>query len=270
MSSYKTEAIVLKSYNLGEADKILKLFSNDKGLLNAVAKGARKIKSKFGGRLELFNVLELEISAGRNLDIINQAELKKNFSLIPSDFNKFIFAQFICEVVLKTHFSEAEMSPVIFKLLCACLKSIDSSKEKDINELQKISVFFIAKFLKITGYPPLIYSCSVCGKKIKPQSFTVYPANKKNSNIYFSIRLGGILCENCEKNIKNITDMKKMIDFKSYDFLCTLFNEKMKICMESHISSVELDEIFGLLEEYLKYHYDLSINTAVYLKSIKE
>ncbi|MBM3706230.1 MAG: DNA repair protein RecO, partial [Actinobacteria bacterium] len=67
MSSYKTKSVILKSLNLGEADRIIRLYSQDNGIIDSVAKGVRRIKSKFGGRLELFNFVEVEISKGRNL-----------------------------------------------------------------------------------------------------------------------------------------------------------------------------------------------------------
>jgi len=258
MPSYKTKAIVLKSYNLGEADKILKLFSNENGLVDAVAKGARKIKSRFGGRLEIFNFLELELSKGRSLDIINQAELIKNFSHIPEDFNSFLFSQYICEIVLKTHFSRTDITPLIFKLLYACLNELNCAKGEDLLKLQKITAFFIAKFLKITGYPPLIYSCCVCGNEIK-SGF---------GSFSFSIRLGGIICADCEAGIQNSPDLKKKITLETVSFLGFIFNAGLKDYMEAAIDESILNVVFKILEEYLKYHYDLNINSGTYLKSI--
>lgn len=191
MPSYKTKAIVLKSYNLGEADKILKLFSKDNGLIDAVAKGARKIKSRFGGRLELFNFVELELSRGRNLDIINQAELLKNFSDIPNDFNKFLLSQFMCQIVLKTHFSETEVTPAIFKLLYVCLNAINATtgierssinsstagknniNSTDMNSagwdgthtIKKITVFFYSKVFKNYRVPSSYFSLQCMWKR---------------------------------------------------------------------------------------------------------
>ena len=146
MTSYKTRAIVLKSYNLGEADKIIKLFSQDSGLISAVAKGSRKIKSKFGGRLELFNFVDLEISTGRSLEIIAQAEIIKSFTNIPLDFNKFLFCQLISEIILKTHFESVETSPILFKLIYVCFNEINILFEGGIYSLEKVAAFFLQSF----------------------------------------------------------------------------------------------------------------------------
>jgi DNA repair protein RecO (recombination protein O) len=289
MSSYKTKAIVLKSYNLGEADKILKLFSGENGLVDAVAKGARKIKSKFGGRLEVFNFLELELSKGRNLDVVCQAELIKNFSHIPEDFNCFLFSQYICEIILKTHFSRTEITPLISRLLFSCLNELNCATGENVYNLQKIAVFFIAKFLKITGYPPLICSCCICGKEIKTgfdkTGFSPFlgswnenilnvkkqPSCKYDSypgSFYFSIRLGGIFCGECESGMQNSPDIKKKIALETVLFLGFLFNTGLKDYKKAVISDSILNEIFKILEEYLQYHYDLNLNTGTYLKSI--
>ncbi|MBM3699372.1 MAG: DNA repair protein RecO [Actinobacteria bacterium] len=289
MSSYKTKAIILKSYNLGEADKILKLFSNENGLVDAVAKGARKIKSKFGGRLEVFNFLELELSKGRNLDVICQAELIKNFCRIPEDFNTFLFSQHICEIVLKTHFSCTDITPMIFRLLYSCLSEFNCVIGGNLHNLQKITVFFIAKFLKITGYPPLMHACCICGKDINAGFYkTGFPTFSINHNenisdvkkqlsfkddiykgsFYFSIRLGGFFCGECEPGIQNIPDLKKNISLETVIFLGFLFNAKFKIYMNAAINDRLLKGVFKTLEDYLKYHYDLNLNTGTYIKSI--
>jgi len=99
MPSYKAKAVILKSYKLGESDRIIKMYSQQDGIISAVAKGARKTRSKFGGRLELFNIVDLEISTGKSLDIITQAEILKSFKNISSDFYKFVFCEMISEIV---------------------------------------------------------------------------------------------------------------------------------------------------------------------------
>src|SRR3990170_1615411 len=168
MSSYRAKAIILKAYKLGEADKIVKLYSQKNGLIDAVAKGARKIKSKFGGRLELF---------------------------------KFIFCQLISEIVLKMHFHTNEASPVLFKLIYVCFNEIDSLPKNDIYSIEKIACFFIAKFLKITGYAPIIENCISCDTPIVVE--------QKAGKISFSIKMGGVLCPVCSRSAENMPDTKK-------------------------------------------------------------
>src|SRR4030042_1917559 len=147
MPSYKAKAIILKSYKLGESDKIVKMYSSDGDIISAVAKGARKVRSRFGGRLELFNVVDLELNTGRNLDIINQVEIIKSFKNIASDFYKFVFCEIISKIILKTQVSGGDLSPLLFKLIYICFNEINNQDLEDIVALKKTMCFFGIKFL---------------------------------------------------------------------------------------------------------------------------
>jgi len=257
MPSYKAKAVILKSYKLGESDKIIKLYSQQDGIISAVAKGARRIKSKFGGRLELFNLVDLEIATGRNLDIITQAEIIKNFKNISSDFYKFIFCELFSEVVLKTQ-SSGGSSVVLFKLLYVCLNEIDSLDYEDIESLKKISCFFGSKFIKIIGYSPLLKSCCRCNLDMKE----LYSFHK--SSIPFSIKFGGILCEKCSSLVESAVKLNA----SSYRFLCDLFNLKIEDFRDMEVNPQVLKKIYKLIENYMIYHTDCKIESFKYLKKV--
>jgi DNA repair protein RecO (recombination protein O) len=260
MSSYRAKAIILKAYKLGEADKIIKLYSQKNGLIDAVAKGARKIKSKFGGRLELFNFIDLELASGKSLDIITSAEILKNFSTIPLDFNKFIFCQLISEIVLKMHLHTNEASPVLFKLIYVCFNEIDNLPKDDIYSTEKVACFFIAKFLKITGYAPIIENCISCGAA----------ADGKSGKVSFSIKMGGILCPLCSKSVENISDTKKELDPPHYDLISELFTRKFKDFRNLDFDEAVLEDVYKLLSDYFNYHTDCHIDCYNYLKKFAQ
>ena len=91
MSSYKAKALILRTYKLGEYDKIVKMYSQASGLISAVARGPEKSKKQVWGRLELFNLIDLEMYGGKSLDILSQAEIIESFKNISSDFSRFCF-----------------------------------------------------------------------------------------------------------------------------------------------------------------------------------
>jgi DNA repair protein RecO (recombination protein O) len=256
MPSYRAKAIILKSYKLGESDKIIKMYSQKDGIISAVARGSRKIKSKFGGRLELFNFVDLELATGRNLDIITQAEIIKSFKNIPLDFNKFILCQIISEVILKTHLSGPEASPLLFKLVYVCYNEIDSMPVGDIYLIEKIGAFFIAKFLKITGYSPLITSCCKCGVSIGLD------------NLFFSIRLGGILCRSCGQKVENTPDLKKTLSDQGHELLYYMFNYNLKKFRELQINPIILSDIYKLIGDYMKYHTECDVDVYTYINKV--
>jgi DNA repair protein RecO (recombination protein O) len=260
MAAYKAKSFVLKSYRLGETDKIIRLFSMEHGIISAVAKGACNFKSRFSGRLELFNILDCEISSGRNLDIINQAEIIEVFGNISSDFLKFSISQIICEIILKSQ-SEKSPSVTIFKLLYFTLREINKCNHCDDDFLKKILVFFIAKFLKIMGYVPLFNSCSICGRNLADEGSTSY-----GKGIMFSIKYGGAICSGCRKD----TDRLIIIEKESAKIMMMMFSEKIENVINMAVSGKIIKNLLNILENYLIFHMDIKIDSFDYLKKIEK
>ncbi|HEY4696212.1 MAG TPA: DNA repair protein RecO [Candidatus Hydromicrobium sp.] len=258
MPSYKAKAIILKSYKLGESDKIIKMYSHDGDIISAVAKGARKVRSKFGGRLELFNLVDLELTTGRNLDIINQVEIIKSFKNIASDFYKFVFCEIISKIILKTQVSGGDSSPLLFKLIYICFNEINSTDSEDIESLKKIMCFFEIKFLRITGYIPLLESCSKCNRQLK----NLYSFHK--DKIYFSVRYGGILCEKCADSSAD----RETLGASDYRFLYDLFNLKLEDFRGMEVNPTTLKRVYKLIEDYIIYHTECNVNSFKYFKKI--
>ena len=98
-NNYLTDAINLKAYNLSEADKIVLMYSKEKGLLRGVAKGSKKTKSKLGGRMDLLVANKLMLYKGKNLDTICQAEALNTFNNLRNDMDKMLYAMYMSEIV---------------------------------------------------------------------------------------------------------------------------------------------------------------------------
>ncbi len=258
MASYKAKAIILKTYKLGESDKIIKMYSQDGNVISAVAKGARKIRNRFRGRVELFNLVDLELSRGRNLDIINQVEIIKSFKDISGDFYKFVFCEIISSIILRTQAAGGENSPVLFKLIYICLNEINGLENEDIVSLKKIMCFFGVKFLKITGYTPLMENCCRCGKKQEG----LYSFHKKA--IGFSVEYGGIVCGDCTGSMPALI----LLDALSYRFLHDLFNMKLEDFRDIEVNPHALKAVFRLTESYLVYHAGCNPGSFKYLKKV--
>lgn len=257
MPTYKARAIIIKTYKLGEADKIIKMYSRDGRLISAVAKSSRKIRSRFRGRLELFNLVDLELSKGRNLDIINQAEISHSFLKIPRDFNKFVFAEIISNIILRTQAS-GDDSPFLFKLLYICLNEIDNAEEEDGMVLKKIMCFFGARFLQIIGFSPMLDGCSKCNENLED----LYQLGKKD--IYFSIRYGGVLCGKCS----GLTGSKMILNPSSFRLISDLMRLKMEDFRDIEIKPQDIKKVYKLLEDYIVFHTECTVDSFKYLKKI--
>jgi len=260
MATYKAKSIIIKSYRLGESDKIIKLYSMESGIISAVAKGAFNLKSKFSGRLELYNIIDCEISSGRNLDIITQVEIIEAFKNISCDFFKFSISQIISEIILKTQ-SEKSPSINIFKLLYVTFKEINKANAEDNLTLKKILIFFLAKFLKIMGYVPLFDYCSICGNKLSDEDLKY-----ERKGFIFSIKYGGAICNKCRKNIDRLLFIEK----DCLDIFMNLFYIKIERLPDLNISEKNTDVLLNIIENYFIYHLDIKIESFDYLKKIEK
>ena len=126
-NNFVTDAINLKSYNLSESDKIIVMYSKDKGLIRGVAKGVKKPKSKLGARMDLLVANTLMLHKGKNLDTICQAEVLNTFNKTRQDIDKIFYSMYVTEVVNNFGLEEDPSSEHIYNLLYKTLNAISTS-----------------------------------------------------------------------------------------------------------------------------------------------
>lgn len=137
---YRIEGIVLKRKNYAEADKILTIFSKQKGKIVALAKGIRRINSKRAPTLELFNQIKAYIVKGRGFDLITDVETIKNFSKIQKKLTTISVTYYLVELIEKLTAENQENLP-IYRLLTEILEKIEKKgnlNQMEINDFQKI------------------------------------------------------------------------------------------------------------------------------------
>src|SRR5690348_5575013 len=99
MRSYSTAALVLRRISFGETDKILTLYSRDRGRFSAIAKGARKPISRLSGATELLTLSKFGLAAGKSLEVVSQAEVRESFPLLHSDLQRLAHGLYLAELV---------------------------------------------------------------------------------------------------------------------------------------------------------------------------
>lgn len=114
--TYKTEGIILKRVNLGEADRILTIYTKHYGKIRAIAKGVRKLTSRKGGNVELFNHLALFLARGKNLDILSEVQLINSFRDWRKDLARVGVGYYFCELVDRLT-PDGQASRAVFELL---------------------------------------------------------------------------------------------------------------------------------------------------------
>lgn len=121
--TFKTEGIILKRSNYGEADRILTIFTKHYGKIKVIAKGVRRISSRKGGNVEAFNQVSLFLVQGKNLDLVTEAEVVDSFRSWRKDLKKVGLAYYFCELVDKLT-PEGQANRAVFELLLGYLKKL--------------------------------------------------------------------------------------------------------------------------------------------------
>ncbi len=125
MRSYKTEGIVLKRQNFSEADRILTVFTRTHGKIKVLAKGVRRIKSRRGPNIELFNQVTLFLHQGRNFDILTEAQAQNTFPQIRKKLELIGLAYYVCELI-DGLCAENQPHPKVFELLIKILNELEN------------------------------------------------------------------------------------------------------------------------------------------------
>ncbi|MEW6095306.1 MAG: DNA repair protein RecO [bacterium] len=178
MPLYTTKGIVLRNQDLGEADKIVTLYSQKCGKIKGVAKGVRKTTSKFGSGVEIFTYADYLLYGKENtdLDIISQVQIIHSFQEIREDLSKITYGAFILELV-DTLVAGREKDTLLFSLILQILTWL----KEEVSEL--IIPTFVLKIMTLLGLKPQVgESCILCHKLIN------------NDKIQFSPGLSGIIC----------------------------------------------------------------------------
>lgn len=161
--TYTTEVICLRTIDFGEADKILHLYAPDYGRISAIAKGVKKSKSKLAGACELLNLSEVQLSKGKNLDVLCQYQPRETFIGIRTNLLKLAYAQLFAELVYQTGDGFDMDSHQMFGLLRNGLTTLDAVPEEDI---VPVGVEFQMALLHAAGYHPQLNECIYTGETL--------------------------------------------------------------------------------------------------------
>ena len=161
MAQVATEAIVLRTYNLGEADRIVVCLTRGAGLVRAVARGARRMKSKFGAALEPFTLVNLTFYERENRELvtIDQTEiLKSRFHLAGSEEATSALA-YVGEMVMQFA-PPHEVNDKLFRMVTACVETISERPRS----LEPVLRYFDIWMLRLAGFLPDFTHCADCGR----------------------------------------------------------------------------------------------------------
>ncbi|MDI6871829.1 MAG: DNA repair protein RecO [Bacillota bacterium] len=181
MSLYSAEALVLRARPLGEADVVVTLLTREEGKVEAVARGARRGRSRLLAATQPFTESRVMIWRGRNMDSLSQAEVVHSFRGLQQELTRLACASYTAELL--DHFlGEREPHPALYELWRETLHYL-SRAEGRTPLLKGVHVFEL-RLMRILGYEPEISRCAACGGEL-------------GATLRFSLGLGGALCPQC-------------------------------------------------------------------------
>jgi DNA repair protein RecO (recombination protein O) len=244
---YRTEAIVLKRSDFGEADRLLTLYTPRLGKTRAIAKGVRKPTSRKSGHVELFTHSQLLIAKGRNLDIVTQAETVHAFRALREDLLRTTYAYYAAELV-DLFVEEGIENHPLFDLLLAMLGWLGDASDLDLT-----TRFFELRLLSLLGYRPQLFQCVACRRQIEPV------AN------FFSSADGGILCADCGQNHRGA----KEITLNALKVLRFLQTGDYDTCRRLRLSRPLHKELEKTMYDYITYTLERNLKSVKFLNTLR-
>lgn len=247
---FSDTGIILRSYKLGEADKILRVMTRGHGKVSAVGKGVRKTNSRFGARLEPFTCLNLLIHKGRTLDIIQQAEIRTSFHELRERLDLFLCASSMVELVdVISH--EGQEDHRLFDLLYEYLGLITSLPAAPIYQAA-----FEFKVMANAGYELNIGGCSACGK------------TGLDGCSCFSISAGGLVCDECRSTKIAETGRLVRLSPEGVKLMMLISSEEPRKWPDDLTEGVAQKEIRFLLDKVLEHWMERDFKSRRVLRSI--
>ncbi len=246
--NYQTEAIIIKKVKLGEADRILTLYTPGYGKIEAVAKGVRRPKSKMAGHLELLTCSQIRLARGRNLDTIIGSQTIDSFMTLKNDLLLTSSGLYAAELI--NQFTVEHVStPALFQLFLEALRQLSKAINPDLTLR-----YFELHLLELAGYRPQLQECVACHVELKP----VLNA--------FCSSAGGILCPNC----KYEHPASFPISVDALKVLRLFQRSTFEVVGRLKVSQELSQELKAALSSYIRHILEREVKSAAWLDNLRD
>jgi DNA repair protein RecO (recombination protein O) len=244
---YRTEAIVLRRTDFGEADRLLTVFTPGRGKLRLVAKGARKPSSRKSGHVELFSRGEFMVAVGRDLDIVTQAETLEPFLALREDLLRTTYAYYVAELA-DAFTAEGDENSHLYRLLMDAYGWLCEA-----DDLALLARYYELHLLGVVGYQPQLFVCVSCKRPLEPEVS------------YMSAAEGGILCRKCGQSWIGATELS-LNALKVLRFLQTREWETCRLLRLSPASQAEVERV---MNGYITYHLERKLKSVDFIHRLR-
>lgn len=246
--SFRVEAVVLRHADWGEADRLLTLYTRERGKLRAVAKGARRIRSRKAGHLEPFTRVTLQLARGRDLPIVTQAETVDAYLPLRDDLVRTATASTVVELLDRFAYEDGSESLDLFRLLSDTLHRVATLADPWVAVR-----YYEVQVLDFLGYRPQLSECANCGEEIRPVAQ------------YFSVAQGGALCPRCGAGLPGARPVSVEVLKYLRHFQRSPFPEAQRARPSLEVRA----EIEALIQTYVAYLLERELKSPGFLKQVR-
>ena len=245
---YKTPAIVLRQRKLGDADKILTLYTANLGKIEAVAKGVRKTRSRLAGHVEPLTQATFMLAKGKSLDIVTQVETIESFQPVRDDLDRLSRALYTAELI--DRFTEPhEEQFVLYRLLLDTLRRVGARPDIDTPVR-----FFEMALLNLLGYRPELEECVVCRGRLEPVTN------------YWSAAAGGVVCAGCRRHVEGEL---RSVSVNALKMLRLLLHGRFEDVARVGVRQDLADELERSMREYVRWVLERDVRSSAFIDTVR-
>lgn len=245
---YRLTAIVLKRRDMGEADRLLTVFTRDRGKLTLLAKGVRRQASRKAGHIEPFTCTDLLVAKGKSLDIVTQAETVAAHRHLREDLWRSSWAYYVVELA-DAFVQEADPNALLFDLLLETLGRLDGAAD-----LGLAVRYYELHALALVGYQPQLFRCVQCNELLQPE------VN------FLSLARGGCLCPQHGAHHPETIALPLSV-LKVLRFLQSRAWEEVAALQ---ISPETASQVESVLARYIVYHLEHTLRSSAFLAKLRQ
>lgn len=247
---YRVEAIVLKRRDYGEADRLLTVFTPDRGKLVLLAKGVRKTLSRKAGHVELFTHSTFLVAKGRTWDLVSQAEAIELFPGLRGELARTSHAYYVAEL-LDAFTQEHDPHPPLFGLL---KETLDRLAAVEVRLLPLVLRFYELRLLALAGFQPQLFYCVQCQERLQPITN------------YLCFEEGGVLCPRHGEGRSDAQPLPLSV-FKAMRFIQT---SEWEAVARLSLSEALQGELERALQGFITHHLERNLRSTAFLRTIRE
>jgi DNA repair protein RecO (recombination protein O) len=245
---YRTEALVIGRFDLGETDRILTLYSPQHGKFRAIAKGIRRPTSRLAAQLEIYSQSRLMLAKGRELDVVTGAETIDGHWALRSDLERFGAVSYLAEL-LNQLTADRQENAAVFHLLSRSIRLLAEGVDSFA-----VTRHYELSLLSLLGFRPELYRCINCERELLAEPNA------------FSVHLGGVICPQCSSSDQSA----HFLSVNAQKYIRLLDRSGLAAAIKLQPDEVTSGEIERVLSSYARHHAERDARSLGVMKSIRE